>query len=81
MPHPKSLQTQPKHDETWTYDHVIQGDFFNWPPPPLVQYQNKKRPMSQPEALLDEVFNGRAALVVYFLILALGGGNLKKHPV
>ena len=34
---------------------VVQGEFFNCPVP--------KRPTSQPEALLDEGFHGRAALV------------------
>ena len=36
--------------------------FFK-PPPPHVQYQNKKRPISQPEDLLDERFHGRKVLV------------------
>ena len=30
---------------------------------PLVQYQNEKRPTSQPETLLDEGFLGRAPLI------------------
>ena len=36
------------------------GDFFLTAPRPLcVQFQNEKRPTSQPEALLDEGFHGR----------------------
>ena len=35
--------------------------------PSFVQYQNDKRPTSQPEALLDEGFHGTAALVGYFV--------------
>ena len=38
-----------------------QFDFSIWPH--LVLYQNEKRPTSQPDALLDEEFHGRAALV------------------
>ena len=42
---------------------IQQGDFY----PPVIlnyqQYQNDKKPPSQPEALLDEGFHGTAALV------------------
>ena len=37
----------------------VQGVFFNWPPP--VRYRKENRPMSQPEAFLDEESHGRAA--------------------
>ena len=40
----------------------IQGDFLNCPLP-LVQYKNEKRLRGQQEALLDEGFQRRAALV------------------
>ena len=38
---------------------VIQGVFFNWPPP--VQYRKENRPTSQPEAFLDEESHGTEA--------------------
>ena len=34
---------------------------FILPPLRLVQYQNDKRPMSQPEALFDEGFHGNSS--------------------
>ena len=58
-------------------EFVVQDECFNCPVP--------KRPTSQPEALLDEGFHGRAALVgsLASLILVLngGGGHLKNHAV
>ena len=44
-----------------------------------------RSPRSQPEALLDERFHGRAALVgsmvLFYFGTEQGGGQLKDHPV
>ena len=60
----------------------VQAGFSTAPPP--FQYQHENRPTSQLEALLDEGFHGRAALVgsLAFLILVLteqgGSGRAVK---
>ena len=63
-------------------DLIIQNTgWFRTGPP--VQYQNEKRPTSQPKALLDEGFHGRAALVISLAFFNFcseqrGGGADKK---
>ena len=58
------------------------------PPPFLVQYQNDKRPTSQPEALLNEEYHETAALVgsLAFFDFGIeeregGGRQLKNHSL
>ena len=57
-------------------EFVVQGDFFNC--------SATKRPTSQPEALFDEVFHGKAGVVgstVFFLGTEQGEDQLNNHPV
>ena len=55
---------------------MVQGDFPIVPSLPCtVRYQNDKRPMSQLEALFDEGFHGKAALVCSLGYCILGGNR------
>ena len=49
---------------------MMKGYFFNCPTPPCSV--PKKRPMSQPEALVDERFHGGAALVGSMVFFSFG---------
>ena len=57
-------------------EHLYRLFFFNCPPP-LVQYQNDRRPTSQPEALLDEGFMIQQ-LTLAPRLFGFGGVNLNS---
>ena len=60
----------------WWSSHDDEGLFFQLPHPPL--FRTKKRPISQPEVLVDERFHGGAALVGSLVFLSFGSVN---HPL